>query len=56
GTAAVSFVSSLLEDEAKLGSQDVYDIKYTASSLYGGGADTTAASLYAFFLTMVLSP
>ncbi|KAJ7097381.1 cytochrome P450 [Mycena epipterygia] len=56
GTGAVSFVSSLLEDEAKLGSQDVYDIKYTASSLYGGGADTTAASLYAFFLAMVLSP
>jgi hypothetical protein len=75
GTAPVSFVSSLLEDEEKLREQDVRDIKYTASSFYGGthhppiipelfteiclgigGADTTAASLYAFFLAMVLSP
>ncbi|KAJ7092120.1 cytochrome P450 [Mycena crocata] len=56
GTAPVSFVSSLLEDEEKLSEEEVRDIKYTASSLYGGGADTTAASLYAFFLAMVLSP
>ncbi|KAF7330076.1 OrdA protein [Mycena kentingensis (nom. inval.)] len=56
GTAPVSFVSSLLEDEDKLTEEDIRDIKYTASSLYGGGADTTAAGLYAFFLAMVLFP
>ncbi|KAJ6465391.1 cytochrome P450 [Mycena sanguinolenta] len=56
GTAPVSFVSSLLEDEEKLNDEDVRNIRYTAASLYGGGADTTAASLYAFFLAMVLSP
>jgi len=56
GTAPVSFVSSLLEEEEKLSEEDIRDIKYTASSLYGGGADTTAAALYAFFLAMVLFP
>ncbi|KAJ7440250.1 cytochrome P450 [Mycena latifolia] len=56
GTAPTSFVSSLLEDEEKLTNEEIRDIKYTASSLYGGGADTTAASLYAFFLAMVLAP
>ncbi|KAJ7196390.1 cytochrome P450 [Mycena pura] len=56
GTAPVSFVSSLLESEKALSEEDVRDIKCTASSLYGGGADTTAASLYAFFLAMVLFP
>ncbi|KAJ7142696.1 cytochrome P450 [Mycena epipterygia] len=56
GTAPISFVSSLLEDEEKMGNDEIRDVKYTASSLYGGGADTTAASLYAFFLAMVLAP
>ncbi|KAJ7626977.1 cytochrome P450 [Roridomyces roridus] len=56
GSAPVSFVSSLLEDEEKMSPEDVRDVKYTAASLYGGGADTTAASLYAFFLAMVRSP
>ncbi|KAJ7268013.1 cytochrome P450 [Mycena rebaudengoi] len=56
GTAPVSFVSSLLENEDELSDEDVRDIKFTASSLYGGGADTTAADLYGFFLAMTLSP
>jgi len=56
GTAPMSFVSSLLENEEKISDEEVRDVKYTASSLYGGGADTTAASLYAFFLAMVLTP
>ncbi|KAJ6609072.1 cytochrome P450 [Mycena sp. CBHHK59/15] len=56
GTAPVSFVSSLLEEEERMSTEDVQDVKYTASSLYGGGADTTAASVYAFFLVMVLYP
>ncbi|KAJ7627935.1 cytochrome P450 [Mycena polygramma] len=56
GTAPVSFVSSLLENEEKLSEEEVRDIKYTASSLYGGGADTSASAMYAFFLAMVLFP
>ncbi|KAJ7445544.1 cytochrome P450 [Mycena galericulata] len=56
GTAPISFVSSLLENEEKMSEEEVRDVKYTASSLYGGGADTTAASLYGFFLAMVLTP
>ncbi|KAJ6537204.1 OrdA protein, partial [Mycena vulgaris] len=56
GTAPVSFVSSLLDDDEKLTEEAVRDIKHTASSLYGGGADTTASSLYGFFLAMVLTP
>ncbi|KAJ7164529.1 cytochrome P450 [Mycena filopes] len=56
GTAPISFVSSLLEDEEKLSEEEIRDVKHTASSLYGGGADTTGASLYAFFLAMVLFP
>ncbi|KAJ7906530.1 cytochrome P450 [Mycena leptocephala] len=55
GRASICFVSSLLEDE-ELTQEEANDVKYTASSLYGGGADTTAASLYAFFLAMVLTP
>ncbi|KAJ7662506.1 cytochrome P450 [Mycena rosella] len=56
GTAPVSFVSSLLENGEKLTEEDLRDIKDTAGSLYGGGADTTSSSLYAFFLAMVLTP
>ncbi|KAJ7036174.1 cytochrome P450 [Mycena alexandri] len=56
GTAPISFVSRLLEHEEKLSEEDIHNVKYTASSLYGGGADTTAAALYAFFLAMVLFP
>ncbi|KAJ7751737.1 cytochrome P450 [Mycena maculata] len=56
GTAPISFVSRLLENEEKVTEEEARDVKYTASSLYGGGADTTAASLYAFFLAMLLTP
>ncbi|KAJ7088056.1 cytochrome P450 [Mycena belliarum] len=56
GIAPGSFVSSLLDHEEKLTQEEMDDIKHTAASLYGGGADTTAASLYAFFLAMVLAP
>ncbi|KAF7297433.1 OrdA protein [Mycena indigotica] len=56
GTAPTSFVSRLLEDEQKLNDQELHDVKYTAGSFYGGGADTTAALLHAFFLAMVLYP
>ncbi|KAF8625149.1 hypothetical protein AX17_006927 [Amanita inopinata Kibby_2008] len=56
GKAPPSFVSTLLEHEDLLTPEEIRDIKYTASSLYGGGADTTVSVEYAFFLAMVLNP
>ncbi|KII84162.1 hypothetical protein PLICRDRAFT_46528 [Plicaturopsis crispa FD-325 SS-3] len=56
GTAPVSFVSSLLDEEDKMTPEQIDDIKYTASSLYGAGADTTVSAMYAFFLAMTLFP
>ncbi|KAK6981371.1 OrdA protein [Favolaschia claudopus] len=56
GTAPISFVSSLLKEEEKLSEEDLRDIKFTAASFYGGGADTSAAAMQAFFLAMVLAP
>lgn len=56
GTALPSFVSTSLEDESSLSAEDIRDLKFTASSMYGGGADTTVSAEYAFFLAMVLFP
>ncbi|KAJ3503676.1 hypothetical protein NLJ89_g8327 [Agrocybe chaxingu] len=57
GTAEVSFVSRLLEAEgADLTPEREHEIKWSAASLYSGGADTTVSSIYAFFLAMVLFP
>lgn len=56
GSAPPSFVSSLLEHEDTLSAEQIRDIKFAASSMYGAGADTTASSEYAFFLAMVLNP
>ncbi|KAG6856468.1 hypothetical protein H0H87_004047 [Tephrocybe sp. NHM501043] len=52
GTAPVSFTSSLLEDKK----EDELDIKWSAASLYAGGADTTVSANYSFFLAMALHP
>lgn len=51
GTAPPSFVSTLLEHEDKLTAQEVSDIKYTASSLYGG--KTKLNRSYARILTVL---
>jgi hypothetical protein len=72
GAAPISFISRLMEDESKLTPDEVDDIKYTASSLYGGrscsqlswkslkfasgGADTIVSAQTAFFLAMILYP
>lgn len=40
GVAPPSFVSNLLENEASLTADDIYNIKWAAGSLYSGGADT----------------
>ncbi|EKM77487.1 hypothetical protein AGABI1DRAFT_43141 [Agaricus bisporus var. burnettii JB137-S8] len=55
GTAPKSYVSSILE-ESKLDADGIRDLKFSASSLYGGGADTTVSAEYAFYLAMVLFP
>ncbi|KAF9531077.1 cytochrome P450 [Crepidotus variabilis] len=55
GIAEPSFTSSLLE-EPDLTPDREHDIKWSAASLYSGGADTTVSAIYAFFLAMVLHP
>ncbi|EUC31172.1 hypothetical protein COCCADRAFT_101997 [Bipolaris zeicola 26-R-13] len=63
GTHKPSYVSSLIEQEKEraeksgniqASTDDV--IKKTAVVMYGGGSDTTVASLYAFILAMILYP
>ncbi|KAF9043239.1 cytochrome P450 [Panaeolus papilionaceus] len=56
GTAIPSFVSTSLENEASMTPEEIRDLRFTASSMYGGGADTTVSAEYAFFLAMVLYP
>ncbi|KAL4900392.1 hypothetical protein BDW74DRAFT_188242 [Aspergillus multicolor] len=52
-----SYVSSLLKDKDTLpGSKDEHEIKWTAVSLYFGGADTTVSTIATFFLAMTLYP
>ncbi|RDB29712.1 hypothetical protein Hypma_013789 [Hypsizygus marmoreus] len=56
GSAPPSFVANLMEEEDQLTPEQINDIKFAASSMYGGGADTTVSAEYAFFLAMVLYP
>ncbi|KAI0072612.1 cytochrome P450 [Panus rudis PR-1116 ss-1] len=55
GTAIPSFTSHLLETE-KLNPEKEFNIKWTAASMYSGGADTTVSAIYSFFLCMTLYP
>lgn len=52
GMEKESFVSALLHDK----SASEYDIKWAASTIYGGGGETTTSALDAFFLAMVQYP
>ncbi|KAG7451799.1 cytochrome P450 [Guyanagaster necrorhizus] len=54
GTARRSFTLSQLE--RGVDADEESDIKWLAGSLYAGGADTTVASIYAFFKAMLLYP
>ncbi|PBK94452.1 cytochrome P450 [Armillaria gallica] len=54
GTARHSLTSSQLEGEVTV--EKEYNVKWLASALYAGGADTTVASIYAFFKAMLLYP
>ncbi|KAF9463803.1 OrdA protein [Collybia nuda] len=55
GTAPPSFVLNILEEDPSLSGKGLRDLKFAASSMYGGGADTTVSAEYAFFLAMVLN-
>ncbi|KAG1748839.1 cytochrome P450 [Suillus paluster] len=39
-----------------LSAEDEHIVKWSAASLYGGGADTTASAVYSLFLAMTLFP
>ncbi|KAH0579388.1 hypothetical protein H2248_003528 [Termitomyces sp. 'cryptogamus'] len=56
GVSRSSFVSENLENEKSMSQEDILEVKLAASSMYGGGADTTVSAQYAFFLAMVLFP
>ncbi|KAI6911131.1 putative cytochrome P450 [Hortaea werneckii] len=58
-TVRDSFIARALEQaetETSLGSDKDHAIKWTAASLYTGGADTSVSTLEAFFLAMSLYP
>ncbi|KAK0185227.1 cytochrome P450 [Armillaria mellea] len=54
GRARLSLTSSHLE--GGVSDEEECDIKWLAGSLYAGGADTTVASVYAFFKAILLYP
>ncbi|KAL4865823.1 hypothetical protein BDV12DRAFT_173973 [Aspergillus spectabilis] len=52
-----SYVSNLLRDNPVTpGSQEETTIRWSAASLYGGGADTTVSTVTSFFLAITLFP
>ncbi|KAK7692059.1 hypothetical protein QCA50_005464 [Cerrena zonata] len=55
GTALPSYTKNLLETET-LTPEKEDNIKWSAASMYGGGADTTVSTIYSFFLAMTMYP
>ncbi|KAJ3485033.1 hypothetical protein NLI96_g5228 [Meripilus lineatus] len=55
GTDISNYTSRLLDTD-KLTSDKEFNIKWSAASLYAGGADTTVSAIYSFFLAMTLYP
>ncbi|KAI0060742.1 cytochrome P450 [Artomyces pyxidatus] len=56
GTAVPNFVTNLLEGKKNLSAQETEEIKWAASSLYSGGADTPVSAMSSFFLAMTMYP
>ncbi|KAF5366070.1 hypothetical protein D9757_012379 [Collybiopsis confluens] len=54
GTAKDSFAAKWLKQN--LSPQEELDLKFTSGSMFGAGADTTAVTIYAFFLVMAMFP
>ncbi|KAG2040709.1 cytochrome P450 [Suillus americanus] len=55
GTAPISFTSNLLKGRT-LSAEEDHVVKWSAASIYSGGADTTVSTIYSFFLAMTLFP
>ncbi|KAG0702310.1 cytochrome P450 [Suillus ampliporus] len=55
GIAPESFTSNLLEGRT-VSMEEEHIVKWTAASLYAGGADTTVSAIYSLFLAMTLFP
>ncbi|KAG0702313.1 cytochrome P450 [Suillus ampliporus] len=55
GIALESFTSNLLEGRT-VSMEEEHIVKWTAASLYAGGADTTVSATYSLFLAMSLFP
>ncbi|KAG1781056.1 cytochrome P450 [Suillus placidus] len=55
GIAPMSFTSNLLEGRT-LSAEEDQMVKWSAASLYAGGADTTVSTIYSLFLAMTLFP
>jgi cytochrome P450 len=55
GTNVPSYLSKLLQNRIQ-DSEDDFVAKWSAASLYAGGADTTVSSISCFFLAMTLYP
>ncbi|KAL1850990.1 hypothetical protein Daus18300_012724 [Diaporthe australafricana] len=52
-----SYVSAIYEKaDGKMSEEEEHVLKYSAASLYTGGADTSVSSMAAFFLAMTLYP
>ncbi|KAH7916689.1 cytochrome P450 [Hygrophoropsis aurantiaca] len=55
GIAPKSFTSNLLEGKT-LSAEEDHVVKWSAASLYSGGADTTVSAIYSLFLALTLFP
>jgi len=55
GQAKPSYTHDLLQEE-NLTDEAMHDIKWSAASFYGAGADTTVSVMYAYFLALALHP
>ncbi|TFK58391.1 cytochrome P450, partial [Pluteus cervinus] len=56
GTAEPSIISRAIEAQPDLNPDNEAVLKWAGSAIFAGGADTTVASIYAFFKAMVLYP
>ncbi|KAF9062871.1 cytochrome P450 [Rhodocollybia butyracea] len=54
GTAKDSFTANWLRQN--LSAQEELDLKLASGSMFGGGSETTAITVYAFFLVMAMFP
>ncbi|KAG2128053.1 cytochrome P450 [Suillus bovinus] len=55
GIAPMSYISNLLKGRT-LSAEEDHMVKWSALSLYAGGADTTVSTIYSIFLAMTLYP